>query len=117
MTTVQKHLASLCSRDFVSRVGFVSTPESLRALIRSTPESRALAKDLRTGQLTEDGLSAFLNPLLAGIRKGERFHYEEVLASIAVLLESHPAQFAEEFIKDLEVVKGRLTAATSDQRR
>src|SRR5688500_4475241 len=99
--TPDLRLRELCSPEYLGKVAFVSTPAALRAMILRTQEFQALSRDLAEGRLTETMIEEFVNGLFKDFRKGERFAHEEVVATIATLLERHPAPFAEKFIRDL----------------
>ena len=94
-------LKALCSPEYVRKVAFVSTFAAMRIAIRRTDEFRELTDDLRSGGLTDAEIEAFANSLFAEYRKGERFKFEEAIATLAVLLETHPSKFADEFLSQL----------------
>jgi hypothetical protein len=103
--SMTKQLEQLCSEAFESAVCFVSTASAMRVLIRDTPEVRFLSGELAGGRLTELAIETFAKDLLASFRKGERYGYDNVFAAIAVLLESHPGDFADKFLHDLAALR------------
>jgi hypothetical protein len=112
--TPDLRLRELCSPDYVRKVAFVSTPTALRAMILRTQEFQVLARDLVEGRLTEAVIEEFVNGLFKDFRKGERFPHEEAVATIVVLLERHPAPFAEKFIQNLaELRSSEMTMAVA----
>jgi len=94
-------LEELQSDDFMLSVGYLVPPKALRVRLRSTPRAARLATALAEGELTEELIRDFVSVLLEDLRKGERFPHELSLATLAVVLEERPTEFAEEFLRDL----------------
>jgi hypothetical protein len=94
-------LAALKADAFEARLIGTSSPAAMRALIRRTNELNALAEDYRMGILSESTIRNFVDELLQTFTCGQRFSYTSALAALAVLMETIPLDFAEEFLLDL----------------
>ena len=94
-------LERLKSEEFALAVGFLATPGAVRRFLRTADEVSAIREALRNGAISEDTLRKFVSVLMRDLRHGERFPHELSLAALAVVLEIHPTNFAEEFLHDL----------------
>jgi hypothetical protein len=94
-------LESLKSEEFNDAVGFVLPPPALRQQLRAMKEVQRLRTVLESGDLSEETLRDFVSSLMRELRQGERFPHELALAALAVVLESRPTAFAEEFLHGL----------------
>lgn len=101
----RKVLDELISDSFVLSLGFLSTPTTLRRQLLRSKEVREVREALQQGAITEKTIREFVSSLLASFRVGARFEHELALATLAVVLERRPSDFAEEFLLDLAKLK------------
>jgi hypothetical protein len=94
-------LERLKSEEFALALGSLATPGAVRRFLRTADEVSAIRKALRNGAISEDTLREFVSTLMRDLRHGERFPHELSLAALAVVVETHPTNFAEEFLHDL----------------
>ncbi len=94
-------LERLKSGEFALSVGFLSTPGPLRRFVRKTKEVERVQLALSQGAITEETIRSFVSDLMSDLHRGERFPHELPLAALAVVLETRPTGFAEEFLHDL----------------
>jgi hypothetical protein len=94
-------LQQLTSDDLFFSAAGLSTPSALRRFLRRTREVSELREALRQGGVTDESLGSFVSTLLESFRRGERFPHELALAALAVVLETRPTDFADEFLHDL----------------
>ena len=94
-------LEQLTSDDFAVSAGSLSMPSSLRRFLQRTPEVAAVKEALKQEAITERTLRQFVSSLLQDLRRGERFPHELAIAALAVVLETRPTDFADEFLHDL----------------
>lgn len=94
-------LQQLTSDDFAVSAGFLSTPGSLRRFFHQAKEVAAIKEALRQEAITESTLRGFVSSVLRDLRCGERFPHQLAIAAIAVVLETRPTTFADEFLHDL----------------
>ena len=94
-------LERLKSDEFALSVGFLSTPGPLRRFLQKTKEVADIRAALEQGAVTDETLRAFVSNLMRDLRRGERFAHEFALATLAVVLELRPTEFAEEYLEDL----------------
>jgi hypothetical protein len=77
----------------------------LRTILAQTNQVRSLRDAMRSGEVTEPEIHAFVQTLLARLTLGVQFEAELALAAIAVALEPRSTAFAEEYIRDLAKLK------------
>ena len=94
-------LERLKSEEFLVAVGFASTAGALRRILRRLGEVPAISKALRQGEITEESIRIFVSSIMRDFRSGEQFVHEVALAALAVVMETRPTPFAEEFLRDL----------------
>lgn len=74
---------------------------AVRDDLLSSGKVAELREALLRGEITEETIGRFVASLLQHFQTGEEFPNELALAGLAVALENHPAQFAEEYLRDL----------------
>ena len=98
-------LDRLKSDEFALSVGFLSTSRPLRRFLRKTDEVAAIRNALSERALTDETIRSFVSNLMSDLRRGERFPHELALAALAVVVETRPTEFAEEFLHDLSALR------------
>jgi hypothetical protein len=94
-------LDPLTSEGFALSVGFVSTPSSLRQILRRSKEVGQINSALKQEAIADDTLREFVSRLMQDFRRGERFRHQLALAALTVAVERRTTGFAEEFLHDL----------------
>jgi hypothetical protein len=94
-------LDALKDESYEVAVGPLITTPVLRRKVKAMPQVVAIQEALRAQLLNDDDLKRFVNGLMASFRPGKRFPFDVALASLAVLLEARPTQFAGEFLSTL----------------
>jgi hypothetical protein len=103
----RQQLDRFCSDDFDARIFPLGPAQTVRDLIRRTPEFRAAKQALDAGLITERVVRDFTSDLMREFVAGRKFRFETALAALAALCESHFAPFAEELLVDLAALKLR----------
>jgi hypothetical protein len=98
-------LDRLRSRSIAELVLLITDPEAIWNALRRRPEIIEIKKQMRTLAIPQSRLRGFVRNLLADFRQGRRFPHEHVLAALAVVLDSVPSAFADEFLRDLSRLK------------
>ena len=98
-------LKNLKEDSFVVRFACGSSPEGLRRALARTDEVRVARESLSSGVLTEDAIQDFVEALLFDFQAGTAFPHDIALATIAVLLESRPTNFAAQYLEDLSSLR------------
>ena len=94
-------LKFLLSDEFSDSVGFILPPAPLRLLLEKSRVVRNIERALRHRELTEAEIRDFAASLSREFKPGEALPGDLALAALAVALERLPADYAEEFIRDL----------------
>lgn len=102
--TTNELLERINSVDF--ETGLVaSTPRVLRQMLLRCPEVRALREAYDTGSLSDEEIRGLVGDLLRQGAACDRFPYQTMLASIAVMLEPRFTLFADEYLNDLARIR------------
>src|SRR5271165_823396 len=94
-------LNSLTHDSFHDSVGLCEIPAVLRRTLQRSPLVQRIARALRSGEITEKTIRAFVSSLTAEFSKGRRLPNSLALAALCVVLEHRVTDFAEEFLHDL----------------
>lgn len=94
-------LEQLKSEGFALSIGFLSTPNAVRRFLARRNEVLAVKEALKQGAVTEAGIRRFVSSIVQGLQVGKRLPNELALTALAVVLETRPTDFAEEFLHDL----------------
>lgn len=103
--TPQVRFKLLKSEEFDLQIGPTQNASLVRTQLRSNPVVRALGDDLRSGILTEQVIRGFIAELTQQFVRGQRFPGDTSLAALAVILESHHSNLADELLIDLARLK------------
>jgi hypothetical protein len=98
-------LERIATMDFFASVGFDLPPEAMRIALQRTEEYQQFQAALRTDELTDADLQAFVESLMETFRRGQKFPYEVTLSFLAVGLEGLMSPFAQQFLSDLARVR------------
>lgn len=97
-------LHQLRNESFETVAGSISTGEGLRDFLSQRPEVLNVRRALETGSIVLEEIQLFVQHLLQQFRANERFADDYVLAALAVVLESFPGRFADDFLCDLSAL-------------
>lgn len=94
-------LQNLETDAFALKFSFISNPNAVHRALQRSVDVENIRLALRSGEITEETLRAFCASVLSELEFGRRLPHELALAAIAVVLETRPTSFAEEFVLDL----------------
>ena len=104
-TIIPEQLKCLASLEYEVKCSPASTAAVLRAQVSRTDEYKALREMLRNGTLTEQTVEAFVSQLMMDFEIGVQFPYRATLATLIVLFENIPSDFAERLLRDFARLK------------
>jgi hypothetical protein len=94
-------LDNLTSPDFLSRLGYVTSPKAARRCLLACQEVKNIRNGLARGAVTEEGIRLFVSELMHHFEQNVQFFHEPALAALAVVLETWNTPFSEEYLIDL----------------
>lgn len=83
----------------------VALPAAARLLLARSSQVREVRVAIQDGHLSDTSMREFVSELLKSFRIGEHFTYDPVLAALAVAVESHHSDFADEYLHDLAALE------------
>ncbi len=96
-----KLLDALKDESYEVAVGPLVTTPVLRRRLKAMPQVVAVQEALHAQLIGDDDLKRFVNGLMSAFLLGTRFPFDVALASLAVLVEGRPTQFAGQFLGTL----------------
>jgi hypothetical protein len=94
-------LEALCADEFAVRIGITNNVKAIHRALERSEEVDAARLALYQGQIDEEVLRRFVVKLLQEYRPGQLFPFDVAIAAVAVIVESRPTRFADEFLTKL----------------
>jgi hypothetical protein len=94
-------LDGLSDGDLRASVGALSVPSAIRTLLARSKPVHAVRTAFAQGEIGKETIHAYIQALLDGFRRGERFEYELELAALCVALEAFHAPFIDKLLANV----------------